>query len=141
LHDGWHLGTRLHIDAPDNHFPLHDDHRPALLIAGGIGITPIKAMAETLASRGAAFQLHYTGRASQEMAFVNDLRQSFLNRCRFYFSQAQHPTRLDVSALLGNTSADAVIYVCGPTRLIDTVRQTARRLGIADERVQFESFV
>jgi len=49
------------------------------LIAGGIGITPIKAMVETLAARGSAFQLHYTGRAPPDMAFVNDLQRSFPN--------------------------------------------------------------
>jgi ferredoxin-NADP reductase len=141
LHDGWQLGTRVNVDAPDNYFPLHDDDRPALLIAGGIGITPIKAMAETLTTRGVDFQLHYTGRAPQEMAFVKDLRQHFPDRCRFYFSQAPTPTRLDVSVLLNSVSADAVIYVCGPTRLIDSVRQTARQLGIAEQRVQFESFI
>lgn len=140
LHDGWQIGTRLNVEAPVNYFPLHDDERPALLIAGGIGITPIKAMAETLVARGAEFQLHYTGRAPQEMAFVKDLQRRFSDRCRFYFSQTHNPSRLDVSALLSRLSADTVIYVCGPTRLIDSVRQTARQLGIADERVQFESF-
>ncbi|MEW6039448.1 MAG: pyridoxamine 5'-phosphate oxidase family protein [Pseudomonadota bacterium] len=141
LHDGWRLGTRLNVDAPDNYFPLHDDDRPVLLIAGGIGITPLKAMAEALAARGADFQLHYTGRTPQEMAFVRELQRRFADRCRFYFSRVQNPSRLDVPALLASLSADAVIYVCGPTRLIDAVRQTARRLGIADERVQFENFV
>ncbi|MGR9088275.1 MAG: pyridoxamine 5'-phosphate oxidase family protein [Gammaproteobacteria bacterium] len=140
LHDGWQIGTRLNVDAPDNYFPLHDDDRPALLIAGGIGITPLKAMAEALAARRADFQLHYTGRAPREMAFVKDLEQHLSRQCRFYFSKVQHPTRLDVPALLGSVSADAVIYVCGPARLIDAVRQTARRLGIAEQRVQFESF-
>jgi len=141
LHDSWQLGTRLNADAPENYFPLHDDDRPALLIAGGIGITPLKAMAEALAARGADFQLHYTGRVPQEMAFVNDLRRHFPDRCRFYFTQAPTPNRLDVPALLNGTSADTVIYVCGPARLIESVRQTAGRLGIADERVQFESFI
>jgi len=141
LHDSWQLGTRINVDAPDNYFSQHDDGRPALLIAGGIGITPIKAMAEALTTHGADFQLHYAGRAPEQMAFVEDLRRHLPNRCRFYFSQAPTPTRLDVSALLGNVSADTVIYVCGPTRLIDSVRQTARRLGIAEQRVQFESFI
>lgn len=141
LHGGWQIGTRLNVDAPDNYFPLHDDDRPALLIAGGIGITPIKAMAEALAARGADFQLHYTGRATQEMAFVENLRRHLPDQCQFYFSQAQNPSRLDVSALLGNASADTIIYVCGPARLIDSVRHAARLLGIADERVQFESFI
>lgn len=140
LHDGWQIGTRLNIDAPENHFPLHDDGRPALLIAGGIGITPIKAMAGELAARGVDFQLHYAGRTPEQMAFVEDLRRYFPNQCRFYFSQAPTPTRLDVSVLLNSVSADTVIYVCGPARLIDAVRQTARRLGIADDRLQFESF-
>ncbi|MBM4206785.1 MAG: pyridoxamine 5'-phosphate oxidase [Gammaproteobacteria bacterium] len=140
LHDSWALGTRLNVDAPENDFPLLDDDRPALLIAGGIGITPIKAMAETLAARGTSFQLHYTGRAPQDMAFVKDLQGQFRDRCRFYFSQAHNPIRLDVPALLDN-AADSVIYVCGPTRLIESVRQTASQLGIADDRVQFESFI
>ncbi len=140
LHDGWQLGTRLNVDAPDNYFSLHDDGRPALLIAGGIGITPIKAMAEELTTRGVDFQLHYAGRAPEQMAFVEDLRRHFPDRCRFYFSQAPTPNRLEVSVLLNSVSADTVIYVCGPARLIDAVRQTARRLGIADERLQSESF-
>ncbi|CAD6872242.1 pyridoxamine 5'-phosphate oxidase family protein [Methylomonas fluvii] len=140
LHDGWQIGTRLNIDTPDNYFPLHHDESPALLIAGGIGITPIKAMAETLAARGTAFQLHYTGRTPQDMAFSKDLQRRFPDQCRFYFSQAQSPTRLDVPDILSNAASDTVIYVCGPSRLIDSVRQTARQLGITDDRVQFESF-
>ncbi|MDD2919522.1 pyridoxamine 5'-phosphate oxidase family protein [Rhodoferax sp.] len=141
LHDGWQLGTRLNVDVPGNHFPLHEDSRPALLIAGGIGITPIKAMADELAARGLSFQLHYAGKAPEEMAFVEDLRRHFPSRCRFYFSQTSEPNRLDVSLVLGSVSADAIIYVCGPDRLIDDVRKTARRLGIADERVQSERFI
>ncbi|MDP3020110.1 MAG: ferredoxin reductase [Methylococcaceae bacterium] len=141
LHDSWEIGTRINIEAPENYFPLHDDERPTLLIAGGIGITPIKAMAETLVARGTAFQLHYTGRAPQDMPFVKDLQRRFSDRCRFYFSQAQNPNRLDIPDILSKASADTFIYVCGPTRLIDKVRQTARQLGIADERVQFESFI
>lgn len=141
LHDGWQIGTCLNVDVPDNYFSLHADYRPALLIAGGIGITPLKAMAKELTTRGVDFQLHYTGRSPQHMAFVEVLLRRFPNQCHFYFSQAQNPTRLDLSELLGNAAADTVIYVCGPTRLIDSVRQTARQQGIADERVQFESFI
>jgi ferredoxin-NADP reductase len=140
LHDGWQFGARLNVDAPDNYFSLHDDGRPALLIAGGIGITPIKAMAEELTTRGVDFQLHYAGRTPEQMAFVEVLRRHLPNQCQFYFSQAPTPTRLDVSVLLNSVSADTDIYVCGPARLIDAVRQTARRLGIADERLQSESF-
>lgn len=140
LHDSWHLGDRLNIDAPENHFPLHDDTRPALLIAGGIGITPIKTMAEELSARGVNFQLHYAGRTPEQMAFVGELLRAHPDQCRLYFSEASTPTRLDVPMLLRGISAETVIYVCGPARLIDDVRQTARRLGIAESRVQSESF-
>jgi len=141
LHDGWQIGMRLNVDAPNNYFSLHADSRSALMIAGGIGITPIQAMAQELNARGGHFELHYVGRTKEEMAFVDDLRRNFPEQCHFYFSQAPKPTRLDVSLLLESTSADTVIYVCGPARLIDAVRQAARKFGIADERVQSESFV
>jgi ferredoxin-NADP reductase/predicted pyridoxine 5'-phosphate oxidase superfamily flavin-nucleotide-binding protein len=141
LHDGWQLGTRLHVDPPTNYFTLHEDGRPAVLIAGGIGITPIKAMAETLVTRGADFELHYTGRMPQDMAYARDLRRGSPAQCRLYFSQGRGSSRLAVGGLLAKTSADAVVYVCGPTRLIDDVRQTARHLGMPPERVRSESFL
>ncbi|WP_045225949.1 pyridoxamine 5'-phosphate oxidase family protein [Methyloterricola oryzae] len=141
LHQGWQLGTRLQVDPPENYFPLHEDDCPTVLIAGGIGITPIKAMAESLAAWGADFQLHYTGRTLQDMAFARELQRRFPEQCRLYFSQASDSSRLDVAGVLANVSADALIYVCGPTRLIDAVRQTARNLGIRAERVQFERFI
>jgi len=140
LHKGWRLGTRIQVDPPQNYFPLHEDDRPAVLIAGGIGITPIKAMVETLATRGADFELHYTDRTLRDMAFARDLQRRFPAQTRLYFSQTPDSTRLDVAGVLANVSADAVVYVCGPTRLIDAVRQSARHLGIPAERVQFESF-
>jgi len=140
LHNSWQLGTCLNIDAPENHFPLHHDSRPALLIAGGIGITPIKAMAEELSSRGVDFQLHYSGRTPQQMAFIEELQLRYPNQCHFHFSGGKTSVRMDVSALLGSVSADTVIYVCGPKGLIDDIRQTARQFGIPEERVQSESF-
>lgn len=140
VHEGWQLGTRLNVDPPENHFPLHDDGRPALLIAGGIGITPIRAMAEELSTRGVDFQLHYAARALEHMAFINDLRRRYPNQCRFYFSNSPASSRLDIVALLNSISANTVVYVCGPSRLIDAVRQVASRLGIVPERLQSESF-
>ncbi len=141
LHEGWQIGTRLNVEAPENYFPLHTDNRPALMIAGGIGITPIKAMADELAMHGVDFQLHYAGRKPEEMAFFDDLARQFPDQCQFYCSQATVPRRLDLPALLGSISANTLVYVCGPARLIADVRQTARRLGIAEEQIQFESFV
>lgn len=141
LHRGWTMGTRINVDEPTNYFPLHEDTRPAVLIAGGIGITPIKAMVETLAQRGAEFELHYSGHNQHEMAFATALQKHFPAQFHGYFTQAATPSRLDVLDVMKNAPADAVFYVCGPEGLIESVRQAATQLGIANARVQFESFL
>ena len=64
------IGDRLRIGAPRNHFPLQADAQRSLLLAGGIGITPLLAMAEHLAANGADFVLHYGARSAARMAFV-----------------------------------------------------------------------
>jgi ferredoxin-NADP reductase/predicted pyridoxine 5'-phosphate oxidase superfamily flavin-nucleotide-binding protein len=138
VHDCYRIGTRLRIDMPGNHFGLHDDERPALLIAGGIGITPIKSMAQTLERRGADFQVHYAGRSRGEMPFLDRLERHLGDRLRVY--AGTDGDRLDIATTLTAAPADTVIYVCGPQRLISAVSETARELGIPRERVRLELF-
>ncbi len=138
IHDTYRIGTRLRIDMPANHFALHDDERPALLIAGGIGITPIKSMAMALASRGADFQLYYAGRSRAEMAFADRLERQLGNRLHIY--STADGKRLDITTTLAAAPHDAVIYVCGPQRLIGAVTNTATTLGIPRTRLRLELF-
>ena len=138
VHDAYRIGTRLRIDMPANHFALHDDVRPALLIAGGIGITPIKSMAQALAARGADFHLHYAGHSRAEMAFADRLERQLGNRLHLY--SAADGERLDIATTLAAAPDDAVIYICGPQRLIGAVTAAARELGIARARVHVELF-
>ena len=138
VHDSYQIGTRLNVDMPGNHFGLHTDHRPALLIAGGIGITPIKSMALALENRGTEFQLHYAGRSRRQMAFRDRLERQLQSRLHVY--SAEDGDRLDIESALAGANQDTVIYVCGPQRLTDAVKKTARALGIARERVRLELF-
>jgi len=138
VHDSYQIGTRLNVDMPGNHFGLHTDHRPALLIAGGIGITPIKSMALALENRGTEFQLHYAGRSRRQMAFRDRLERQLQSRLHVY--SAVDGDRLDIESVLAGANQDTVIYVCGPQRLTDAVKKTARALGIARERVRLELF-
>ena len=138
VHDSYRIGTRLRIDMPGNHFGLHGDERPALLIAGGIGITPIKSMAQMLEARGGEFDLHYAGRSRGEMPFLDRLERYLGDRLRVY--SGTDGDRLDIAATLAAAPNDAVIYVCGPKRLIAAVTDTAKKLGIARERVRLELF-
>lgn len=140
IHDTWKIGTRLRIAPPINHFPLHADSRPAVLIAGGIGITPIKTMAQALRRRNVSLELHYTGRTPEEMAYRDRLSVEFKQGYFTYFSRVSGHRRLDVAEVLQRAAGDAIFYVCGPAALIEAVRAAAKRLGIAPERVQHELF-
>jgi hypothetical protein len=137
-HATYRLGLRLNCSLPGNDFLLHDDGRPAVLVAGGIGITPIKAMALQLKAAGRPFELHYAGRAAREMAYLDRLQREFGSTLTTYFGSAGE--RLDVRALIVNAPATAVFYVCGPERLIDEVRAVAAAQGVFSERVRFERF-
>jgi ferredoxin-NADP reductase len=140
IHDHWHLGTTLHASAPVNHFPVHMDRRPAVLIAGGIGITPILSMARMLKHRRVPFELHYSGRTPTDMAYREEIAQNMPTDAHLYFTRTTAHHRLDADAVLQGAADDALVYVCGPRRLIDAVSTVAKRLGIAAERIRYESF-
>jgi ferredoxin-NADP reductase len=140
IHETWQIGTRFNAAVPLNHFPLHTDERPSVLIAGGIGITPIIAMARALKAAGTDFALHYTGRSRADMAFLDRLEMDFPTVLHTYFSRVPGEAPMPVSKLLSEAPSDAVFYVCGPRALIEAVRATARQLRIPSGRIQHESF-
>ena len=138
LHQQFNLGMRLNCALPQNNFTLHSDCASAVLIAGGIGITPIKPMAQALQARGITPQIHFAARSSTDMAFRDRLQREFGDHIQFYSSVDDE--RLDLEKLLSDSPADAMFYICGPERLIDAVSATADRLGIAPGRVRYERF-
>ncbi|MFT7219137.1 MAG: ferredoxin-NADP reductase [Candidatus Azotimanducaceae bacterium] len=138
IHDNYQLGTRMNADWPINQFSLHDDDRPSILIAGGIGITPIRAMASALHADNRLFTLHYTGKSRRDMAFVAELEEQLEHHLSVQYSGTG--TRLDIEKLIVEAPLDAVVYVCGPDELIKAVADTAKRLGIESDRIRFESF-
>ncbi|HQR55589.1 MAG TPA: 2Fe-2S iron-sulfur cluster-binding protein [Burkholderiaceae bacterium] len=137
LHAHYRVGLPLNAAPPGNDFPLANDARPAVLIAGGIGITPIRAMAYALRASGRDFTLHYAARSRDEMAWAADLAREFGPQLSTYTSDSS--TRLDVERLVRSAPPEAWIYVCGPVRLIDAAREAAARYGAVD-RVISERF-
>jgi len=137
-HDQFNLGMHLRCELPQNHFRLHADERPAVLIAGGIGITPIKSMAQALKARGTAMQLHYAGRNTMEMAFRDRLLREFCQDLTLY--RSDDAERMNIERILAGAPDDAVFYICGPDRLIDAVSTAADELGINPTRIRFERF-
>ena len=140
IHACWQIGTRLATDVPTNQFALHEDGRHAVLIAGGIGVTPIKAMAQALKARGSSFALHYSGRTPTEMAYRDWLATEFPRQLHLYYTRIEGGRRIDLHSVMRSAPADTLFYVCGPGRLIEAARFAARELGIAAELLQYESF-
>lgn len=144
LHDGLTVGDQVEVSAPASEFGLAADVAHHVLVAGGIGITPMLGMASRLRQSGASYELHYSGAGATEMAFLDELTREHGDAIHLYFTRegADATRRIDVEALVERhrDEADTHFYVCGPARLIDNVRLAAEARGIARRRVHFESF-
>jgi dimethylamine monooxygenase subunit B len=140
IHETFAPGTNLQISRPIRNFPLDfRDHR-TLLIAGGIGITPIYAMARSLVRRGRDFQLVYVGKRAGDLAYADEVANLCGERARFHYSASSTPSRLDVAHLLANQSEATRVYVCGPASMIEAVHLAAASLGWSEDRVRSERF-
>jgi len=138
IHEQFQLGQILKCGMPSNHFKLDQSNVPVILIAGGIGVTPIKAMAQSLKDNGRDVTIHYAGRSRKEMAFRNHLELEFKNKI-FIYSSTENK-RLNIPQVLSTTAANAVIYICGPNRLIDAISKEADNQNISSKRIRFERF-
>lgn len=133
-------GMQIRIGAPRNLFALVAARR-SLLFAGGIGITPLLAMAQQLAQGGFDFTLHYCSRTPARTAFLDRLRDAaWADRVRLHFDDGDAGQRLDAAAVLAASAADTHLYVCGPKGFMDHVIGSARAAGWADANIHAESF-
>ncbi|MGE4372982.1 MAG: 2Fe-2S iron-sulfur cluster-binding protein [Xanthobacter sp.] len=139
VHDGLKVGDRIRMSAPLNLFPINYTGRYHVLVAGGIGITPIHAMAAELSARNASFELHYAMREPCYGAFAEELVARYGNKVRLYVSSQGE--RFSVSSALRHQPLGTHIYVCGPERLIDGVLADARAEGWPDGALHAERFL
>lgn len=141
MHEEVGEGDLIRIGEPRNHFPLAHGAEHSLLLAAGIGITPILCMAERLANTGADFKLHYWARSRQHAAFVERIeRSAFADRTQFHFSEGPPGQRADLDDVLAQPVAGTHLYVCGPTRFMDAALTAARRAGWREENLHREYF-
>ncbi|OYD60225.1 UNVERIFIED_ORG: vanillate O-demethylase ferredoxin subunit [Burkholderia sp. CF145] len=140
IHQGFAEGAIVEISAPRNHFPLAAA-AGSILIAGGIGVTPLLCMAETLHAQGRNFVMHYCARSKERTAFLNRIRQSpFGSRVALHFDDENPSQKLDLDTEFAKAGDSDEIYVCGPAGFIDWVCAAAERAGIAKHRVRYEYF-
>lgn len=141
LHAQVQEGQVLQISAPKNHFGLAHDARRSLLLAGGIGVTPILCMAERLAMTGADFAMHYCTRSRERAAFLRRITASrYAPQVQFHFDDGVADQKLDLAALLTDPQAGVHLYVCGPKGFMDAVLATARTQGWPESQLHYEFF-
>ncbi|MEV7976791.1 PDR/VanB family oxidoreductase [Streptomyces sp. NPDC086519] len=131
------VGDHVQISAPRNNFPLTSARRH-LLFAGGIGITPLVAMAQQLDATGGDYTLHYCARSAPEVA----LAELFADHPRVVLHLDDQPDdqRLGLRRDLGPPAEDTAVYVCGPGPFIDYVLDGARELGWPPNALHKERF-
>jgi len=120
LHDQVRVGDLVEVSLPRNHFPLAEDAERHVLLAGGIGITPIMAMIAELRRRHAAFRLHYCTRAPERTAFRDEL--DFLaaqGLVSFHYDGGDPTNGLDIGALLQERPVGTHLYYCGPKGMME----------------------
>ena len=137
--DDVHPGMSLEISPPFNYFPLADDASSHLLIAGGIGITPILAMARDLAARGADFRLEYCTPSQEATAFRDEIAAAgWSGRVRLHHDGGTPPAELPFAELLRERRGETHLYCCGPRGLMNAVRRATSHWP--SSAVHFEDF-
>ncbi|MBT9594797.1 MAG: oxidoreductase [Vitreoscilla sp.] len=141
MHERVNVGDLIRISAPKNHFALAHDAQRHLLLAGGIGVTPILCMAERLAATGGEFEMHYCTRSRERTAFADRIAAAaFAPRVQFHFDDGPAGQRFDIAARLATPEPGTHLYVCGPKGFMDAVLATARAQGWPEPQLHYEFF-
>lgn len=136
----WSLqtGDELLIGEPNNHFEIGWNAPHTLLVAGGIGITPILGMAQLLARRGAPLRMLYAARNAAELIYAGTLRDALGDRLQLLRSDAGE--RVDLDAEIAALPVGGQLALCGPLRLMDAARAAWQRSGRPAAGLRFETF-
>lgn len=140
--DRLRVGDRLRISVPRNTFSLDEDATSTLLVAGGVGITPLLAMAERLWADGRDFGLHAYARTREEAPLAEYVAgRPYAERVTWHLSEQGDSLRAGRPAWLEQVGpASSALYVCGPAGFTDTVRHHALAVGVAEDAVHSERF-
>lgn len=139
LHDSVSVGDVLAISEPRNNFTLRRDSHRSILIAGGIGVTPLLAMAQTLHNQQLGYELHYFAQGADHVAF-RDVLDGLGSAVHLHLGLSPTETGEALADVVSTPSDDGQIYVCGPGPMLEAVLATAQPAGWNDDAVHFEYF-
>lgn len=141
LHEQLRVGAEIEIGEPRNNFPLIETAAHSVLIAGGIGVTPIFGMLQRLAQIGAPWELHYASRTRADGAFLNELRAFGAHdplRVRLAFDQEPGGKMLDLAAIVAAAPPKSHFYACGPAPMLEAFELATG--GLTAEQRHIERF-
>ncbi|MFK7744527.1 MAG: reductive dehalogenase domain-containing protein [Roseobacter sp.] len=139
LHRIFARGRRIFVSKPINHFQLAPDATHSYLMGGGIGVTPMIAMAHALHKSGQSFELHYSVSTRADAGFLPELMQMpWAERVHVHISQ--DGTRADFTAILSGPAPGAHVYTCGPDTYMSAVLETAAAQGFPEVARHLEYF-
>ncbi|MGF7234280.1 MAG: PDR/VanB family oxidoreductase [Frankia sp.] len=140
IHDHLHAGQFLTVSEPLNNFPLAEDAGHSVLIAGGIGITPMLSMVRRLAGRGRDWTLYLAVRTRGQAAFVDELRRLAGERPERFVLHVDDDNGghvLDVASIVSGVDDDTHVYCCGPAPMLDAFEKAAAHLPEQRRHVEY----
>ena len=140
VHETLIENAEVTISVPRNLFPLAPDAQRSILVGGGIGITPMIAMAYSLQAQGKSFELHYCARSRGHCAFLDELQNAVFAGSVFTHFDDAPETRLNLASVLDQGNEGVHIYTCGPAGFMDWVIATASQQGYSDDHIHREYF-
>lgn len=140
VHEQLNTDDRFQISEPRNLFPLNHEAPNSLLVAGGIGITPILAMAYELKEAGSDFNVHYTARDLSRAAFVDEMVRAFGQQISVYADDERGAPKINLPNILAEADPRQHIYCCGPGGFIDYVLAEAFKAGWPESNIHVERF-
>jgi vanillate O-demethylase ferredoxin subunit len=140
LHERLRVGEEIEVGLPRNNFALFEAAPHSVLIAGGIGITPVWCMVQRLLTLGASWELHYASRTPRDAAFLAELNALASDplRLRMTFDHEPGGRMLDLPAIISAAPPYSHFYACGPAPMLDAFEQAAAPLP--RERIHLERF-
>ena len=139
MHERLQQGDAVTIELPKNDFPLHTGPGGTVLLAGGIGVTPLASMATRRRAEGLPVRMHYAGRSRELMAFLPELEALLGDDLRLH-ADVEQGGPFDIGAMLDGIAAGDRLYVCGPKLMLDAVLAQTQARGWTHDRVHFELF-
>jgi ferredoxin-NADP reductase len=136
MHEALRVGQLLEVNGPRNSFPLKEDAPHSVMIAGGIGITPIWCMIQRLAELGQSWELHYSSRSREDAAFLHTLQD--FGPVYFNFDEENQGQFLDLPKIVSDVPVGAHFYCCGPQPMLKAFEAATQALP--SDQIHLEYF-